>query len=224
MLAPTTLAAFVPAALALILAPGPDTAYVLSRGVSGGRESGVRAACGVATGVLVHTTLVVAGLAALLRAVPTAARLVKYVGAAYLVVLGVRALAGSGDGRRDERPGDDRGAAGLAAETTGGLDAGGGFRRGLLVNVLNPKVALFFLAFLPQFVGGDDPVGLAALGGTYALLTLAYLGVVALGADSLADRLAGRERTLERVGGGVLVAFGVLTVVEDAVAVPAARR
>ncbi|MFC5972231.1 LysE family translocator [Halomarina salina] len=212
----TTLLAFVPAALALILAPGPDTVYVLSRGVSGGREPGLRAAAGVATGVLVHTALVVAGLAALLRAVPAAYRVVKYAGAAYLVVLGVRALAESASG------GDDDDDATVAAD----LDAepAGGYRRGLLVNVLNPKVALFFLAFLPQFVSGDDPVGLATLGGTYAVLTLGYLGGVALGADSLAERLAGRERTLERLSGAVLVSFGVLTVVEDAVAAVPVRR
>ncbi|MFD1513617.1 LysE family translocator [Halomarina rubra] len=213
MVAVETLVAFVPAALALILAPGPDTVYVLSRGVGDGRATGFRAACGVATGVLVHTAVVVLGLAALLRTVPTAYLVVKYLGAAYLLVLGVRALTGGDDG--------GFGAATDATDSTdtsGATDstATGGYGRGLLVNVLNPKVALFFLAFLPQFVPSGDPVGLAALGGTYALLTVVYLGVVAVGADSVADRLVGHERALERASGVVLVAFGLLTLSEDA--------
>jgi threonine/homoserine/homoserine lactone efflux protein len=222
MLPAETLLAFVPAALALILAPGPDTVYVLSRGVGDGRASGLRAACGVATGVLVHTAVVVAGLAALLRAVPTAYLLVKYVGAAYLVALGVRALLGRGGATTfapDRRVAtaertDETGDEGWRPDRPGG-DATGSYRRGLLVNVLNPKVALFFLAFLPQFAAGGGALGLATLGGTYAALTLAYLGVVAVAGGSLADRLAGRERWLERVGGVVLVGFGALAALDD---------
>jgi threonine/homoserine/homoserine lactone efflux protein len=214
MLAVQTVLAFVPAALALILAPGPDTVYVLSRGVGDGRATGLRAACGVATGVLVHTAVVVGGLAALLRAVPTAYLVVKYVGAAYLVVLGVRALLGRSEGATVDDAGPDAAAGPDDGPTRPGSTAGG-FRRGLLVNVLNPKVALFFLAFLPQFVPRGDAVGLAALGGTYAVLTLAYLGVVAVGAGSLADRLTGRERALERASGVVLLAFGALAAAES---------
>jgi len=209
MLDPLAVVAFVPAALALILAPGPDTVYVLSRGMRDGQETGLRAAAGVSTGVLVHTAVVVAGLAALLRAVPTAFLVVKSVGAVYLVVLGVRAVRDAGtDGPLD-----------------GDSDAAtGGYRRGVLVNVLNPKVALFFLAFLPQFAPSGDTASLAVLGGLYALLTLGYLGVVALGADSVADRLAGHERTLGRLSGAVLVGFGLLALVEDvAVAGPTGR-
>ncbi len=195
-----TLALFVPAALALIVTPGPDTFYVLSRGVGAGRAVGVRAALGVSTGILVHTAAATLGLSALFRTSALAYAAVKYLGAAYLVYLGVVAIRNRDDG-------------GLSVEDgTRDADGGatGGYARGVLVNVLNPKVALFFLAFLPQFAAGADaPVEMGLLGATYALLTAAYLGGVALFSGALGRRLDGREGTLQAVSGVVLVGLGV---------------
>ncbi|KAB1197597.1 MULTISPECIES: LysE family translocator [Haloferax] len=195
----TTVLAFSGAAIALILTPGPDTMYVLARGLDG-REAGVRSAFGIATGVLFHTMLATLGVAALLRTVPEAAVAIQYVGAAYLIYLGVVAL------RNDEFD--------PSVET----DASGSFRRGVFVNALNPKVALFFLAFLPGFAGGGPGAGerMAFLGALYAVLTAIYLSSVALGADRLGDALAETRvsRILNYVGAGTMLLLGVVLAVE----------
>jgi threonine/homoserine/homoserine lactone efflux protein len=203
-----TLAAYVPAALALVLAPGPDTAFVLGRGLET-RRQGVLAAAGVSAGVLVHTLGAALGLSALLSAWPAAFAAVRYAGAGYLVVVGLRRL-------RRRPAGDGTGGAGGASgafradgDGNGGRSAAVG---GLLVNVLNPKVALFFLAFLPQF--GAGPAELAALGAVYAGLTLAYLAGVGVAADAAAGLLAARAGTLRRLTGLVLVGFGLALAVE----------
>lgn len=192
-----TLAAYVPAALALVLAPGPDTAFVLGRGLEARRE-GVLAAAGVSAGVLVHTLGAALGLSALLRAWPAAFAAVRYAGAAYLVVVGLRRLRGGDGGGESFRA--DRG--GPRSAAVGGL----------LVNVLNPKVALFFLAFLPQFGAGAGE--LAALGAVYAGLTLAYLAGVGVAAGAASGLLAARASTLRRLTGLVLVGFGLALAIE----------
>ncbi|MFC7204969.1 LysE family translocator [Haloferax namakaokahaiae] len=189
-----TYLAFCAAAIALILTPGPDTMYVLARGVQG-RQSGIRSALGVATGVLFHTMAATLGLAALLRAAPVAYQVVKYAGAVYLVYLGISAIR-----NREFDP---------QVETS----PDGSFRRGVLVNALNPKVALFFLAFLPGFAGNGPGTTerMALLGATYAVLTAVYLCLVALasrraGAALESPRVSSR---LSWVGGGVMVALGI---------------
>lgn len=174
--------------MALILAPGPDTAFVLAQSVGGGTATGVRAALGVATGVLVHTAGAVVGLAALLAASPGAYAAVTVAGAASLVYLGVATLRGDG------------------VDVSAATDSRG-FRQGLATNVLNPKVALFFLAFLPQFGSGME---LLPLGALYALLTAVYLGAVALAsgrARALVQR-PGVERGLRFASAVVLVGLG----------------
>ena len=195
----TTLLAFCGAAIALILTPGPDTMYVLARGLDG-RESGVRSAFGIATGVLFHTILATLGVAALLQTVPEAAAAIQYAGAAYLVYLGVVAF------REDEFD--------PSVET----DTSGSFQRGVLVNALNPKVALFFLAFLPGFAGQGPNAGerMAFLGALYAVLTAIYLSAVALGADRLGETLAATRvsRVLNYVGAGTMLLLGVVLAVE----------
>jgi threonine/homoserine/homoserine lactone efflux protein len=122
------------AGLALNITPGPDMLYVAARGASEGRSAGIVSALGIGAGTLVHIALVAAGLAALLNAVPVAYVAIRLGGAAYLIYLGVRAL--------------------LARQTTTSTSLapaplGAIFRQGVITNVLNPKVALFFLAFLP---------------------------------------------------------------------------
>lgn len=197
-----TLFVFVPAALAFILAPGPDTIYVLTRSVEEGRRVGVTAAAGISTGVVVHTCGAVLGLSILLRRSALAFAAVKFLGAAYLVYMGIETLRSP----RQFDPG--------TVEAGSTDDEGTGFARGVLVNVLNPKVALFFLAFLPPFVDSTGPVTLQllTLGGTYAGLTLCYLAGVALLAGTIRRVLATRpavERGLRGVTGAVLVGLGV---------------
>lgn len=203
---PETLAVFLLAAVALILTPGPDTIFVLTQGLTD-RTRGVRAALGVATGVLFHTAAVALGLAALFRTTPLAFDVVTYAGAAYLLVLGLRTL------QEDPTVGDDA-ATDSDAEGTGDDTEGdtGGYRRGVLVNALNPKVALFFLAFLPGFASSAS--GMVALGGVYAAITAVYLSVVALLAGRFGSLLRSRPAQiwLNRVAAAALVGLAVLVV------------
>ena len=204
---PATYLAFCAAAVALILTPGPDTMYVLARGIQG-RNAGVQSALGIATGVLLHTAAATLGLAALFRTVPAARRIVTYAGAAYLMYLGVEAV------RNDEfgDVGTDAGTGDTAAAGSGS------FRRGVLVNALNPKVALFFLAFLPGFAGSgpDATPQMLVLGATYAGLTAIYLSGVAVASGRVGAAVASSTATsrLSWLGGGTMVALGLALVVE----------
>jgi len=196
----TTLAAYTVAAVALILTPGPDTAFVLAQSVGGGRPAGVRAALGVAAGVLVHTVGAVVGLSVVFRISSLAYTAVRIAGAAYLLYLGVTTLRGEG---------------GIDVE---GPTAEGSFRQGLVTNVLNPKVALFFLAFLPQFGRGLE---LLPLGGLYALLTAVYLGGLALASGTAREAVArpGVRTWLRRTAGGAMLALGASVALGDRVPV-----
>jgi threonine/homoserine/homoserine lactone efflux protein len=202
----TTLATFVPAALAIVLAPGPDTMYVVTRSLGDGRAAGVVAGCGTATGVLLHTAAAVAGLAALLRASATAYTVVKYVGAAYLCYLGVRLLLSE----ETFEPTPEGRTRSLAES----------YRRAVAINVTNPKVAVFVLAFFPQFVpaAADAPVQMSILGVVYAGLSLLYLAGVALFADRVRTRLldsARAGRAIKYLSGSVLIGFGVRLVLDE---------
>ncbi len=193
----STLAAYTVAAVGLVLAPGPDTAFVLAQSVGGGRGAGARAALGVAAGVLVHTVAAVAGLSVLFRVSAVAYDVVRLAGAAYLVYLGVATL-------RDHD-------GGLSVDDSTATES---FRQGLVTNVLNPKVALFFLAFLPQFGTG---VELLPLGALYAVITAAYLGALAVAsgtARALVDR-PGVRTWLRRASGGTMLALGAVVALGD---------
>lgn len=192
---------FVGAAWALILAPGPDMLFVISRGMSQGRRAGLVSALGVTLGVLVHTLSAALGLAVLLQASAVAFLVVKIAGAAYLVYLGIKTLR-------------DRIALALpGAGPPYSLRAI--FWQGALSNVLNPKVALFFLAFLPQFVNreaGAAPLQMMGLGLTFALFGVTFLSVVGWFAGAIGRWLGGQARwaaALRWLTGGVLVGLGV---------------
>lgn len=196
----TNLLLFVAASLALILVPGPDMIYVMTRGISQGKPAGLVSAVGVCCGILVHTAFAVIGLSAILAQSAVAFSLVKYVGAAYLVYLGIRTILDRDSFASPERTGRSK----LAVV----------FRQGLLSNVLNPKVALFFLAFLPQFV--DPAVASAyqmlAFGSAFTLMTLAALTTVALAAGALGEllkRKAALTGALRWLSGSALVALGL---------------
>jgi threonine/homoserine/homoserine lactone efflux protein len=197
-----SLTLFLAAGLALNLTPGPDMLYVAARGASEGRAAGVVSALGIGVGTLVHLTLVAAGLAALLAAVPVAYLVLRLGGAAYLIYLGVRALHG----------GAHTTIAQLASAPLGEI-----FRQGVVTNVLNPKVALFFLAFLPQFVDpsrGNAALQVVALGLLFDVSGTLVNLAVALASSRVADRLRGADgpggvgRTIQRVTGGLFIALG----------------
>jgi len=190
---------FLLSGLLLNVAPGPDTANIAGRSVQIGWRGGVAAAFGVATGCLVHVVAAAAGLSALLMTSSMLFGLVKWAGAAYLCLLGVMMLV-------SRRP----------AEAVGGLATGPVllrrvFWQGALTNVLNPKVVLFFLAFLPQFVDGDSPHKAAA----FLLLGLIFVfnGTLwCLAVAASAARAAGRIRQSGRAMAWVNRAIGGLFV------------
>ena len=200
MLDPSQMALFVGAALLLLVVPGPAVLYIVTQSVSYGRRAGLASVAGITTGTLVHIAAATVGLSALLASSALAFDVVKYLGAAYLIVVGVRRLAGweraSGARARDAR------------------DLGRLYRQGIVVNTLNPKTALFFLAFLPQFVDTHARVApqVALLGLTFATIAFTSDCLYALLADLLAGRLrrTGRGARIRRwAPGGIFVALGV---------------
>jgi threonine/homoserine/homoserine lactone efflux protein len=210
------------AGLALNLTPGPDMLYVAARGAAEGRRAGVVSALGIGAGTLVHITALALGLSALLAAVPLAYDAVRYAGAAYLVYLGGRALlARPAAATATDAPSLGTTASAATTRTTEPLPPGrlaAIFRQGVLTNVLNPKVALFFLAFLPQFV---DPARGSAVAQTVFLGLLFDCSgtivnvAVALFASGARHRWLGRGGSargagaLQRVTGAIFVALGV---------------
>jgi threonine/homoserine/homoserine lactone efflux protein len=202
----STLALFAVAAVTLLVIPGPAVLYIVTRSVDQGRAAGLASVCGVHVGTLVHVAAAALGLSALLVSSATAYHTVRWLGAAYLIWLGVRRLLA-----RDEPSGPvkDRHA------SRRGL--GRIFAQGVVVNVLNPKTALFFLAFLPQFVDvsrGSVPFQVLVLGVAFVLLGLVSDGTYALLASTGAGWLRRRPRvarTSRLVSGGVLISLGVTT-------------
>jgi len=188
--------AYLAVAVVLIVVPGQDTALTIRNSVGGGRRSGVATAAGVATAQLVWTLAAAAGLAALLVAWEPGFVALRAVGAAYLVLLGALLLRDAARGRHRER--GERSGSGSRA-----------YRQGLLSNLGNPKMGVFFTSLLPQFAATF--VGLFALGALFAALTLAWLAAYAvvvarIGRVLLRPRV---RRCLDAVTGAVLVAFGV---------------
>jgi threonine/homoserine/homoserine lactone efflux protein len=199
-----TLAVFCAAALALLLVPGPAVVYVVAQSVHGGRSAGLASVLGLHTGTLVHVTAAVVGLSSLLVSSATAFEVVRYAGAAYLVILGVRRLVSRGDPQPTVREG-----AGLPRRRL--------FVNGIVVNVLNPKTALFFLAFLPQFVRPDGPpvaLQIVAFGLVFVALGLVTDSAYALVAGSAGGRLRNRRRAGvagRYISGSVFLGLGVAT-------------
>jgi threonine/homoserine/homoserine lactone efflux protein len=202
----STLALFAVAAVTLLVIPGPAVLYIVTRSVDQGRAAGLASVCGVHVGTLVHVAAAVLGLSALLVSSATAYDTVRWLGAAYLVWLGVRRLLA-----RDE---DLPAAAGPDTRRPGLRRI---FAQGVVVNVLNPKTALFFLAFLPQFVDtsrGSVPFQVVVLGVAFVLLGLLSDGAYAMAASTGAGwlrRRPGVARASRLVSGGVLISLGVTT-------------
>ena len=199
---PSRLALFVGAALLLLVVPGPSVLYIVTQSVSHGRRAGIVSVAGITTGTLVHIAAATVGLSALLASSALAFDVVKYLGAAYLIAVGIRRLAGwereTGPQARDTR------------------DLGRLYRQGIVVNTLNPKTALFFLAFLPQFVDpgrGTPWLQILALGLLFAALGFFSDGAWALVAGTLGERLRRSRRfpAVQRyVSGSVFVGLGAV--------------
>jgi threonine/homoserine/homoserine lactone efflux protein len=191
-------ALFVPAALVLLAIPGPAVLYVVATSVEGGRRNGLLSVAGIHMGSAVHVAAAVAGLSALIVSSAIAFSAVKYVGAAYLILVGIRKLLG-----KDEPP---------ELEARPPRSGRRIFGQGIVVNVLNPKTALFFLAFVPQFVDTDRPVWTQTivLGLCWIGLGLLSDGMWAL-AGGTVGRLLRRHRNVVRYGsGGIFVGLGAV--------------
>lgn len=222
------LALFVAAGLLLNLTPGPDMAYIAARSASEGFRGGAAAVFGITAGCIVHTLAAALGLSALLATSATAFEIVKWCGALYLLYAGVRLLlatsAGASRRERDAATAEDRAAARAAAAGTiahadavAALPDAGAlriFREALLINVFNPKVALFFLAFVPQFIADDAPAKFLAfvlLGALFNFNSLFVNLPVAWLASRAGRRLRGAPRALtwmQRVTGCLFIALG----------------
>ena len=204
MIEPGTLAVFAAAALALLVVPGPAVLYIVTRSVHQGRRAGLASVLGIHVGTLVHVLAATIGLSALLVSSATAFTVVKLLGAAYLVFLGVRTLLGR-----------DSAAAGAPAGSARGRRRD--FAEGIVVNVLNPKTALFFLAFLPQFVDpeqGHASLQILLLGLIFMALGFVTDSVWALAAGTAGGVLRGSRRfalAQRYVSGSVFVGLGVVT-------------
>jgi threonine/homoserine/homoserine lactone efflux protein len=192
------LAVFVPAALVLLAIPGPAVLYIVATSVEGGRRHGLLSVAGVHLGSLVHVAASVAGLSALIVSSAIAFSTVKYAGAAYLVLVGIRKWL-----ERDEP----------AALTPRPPRSGRRvFTQGVVVNVLNPKTALFFLAFLPQFVDRDHTVWtqIAVLGLCWVALGVLSDGAYALAGGTIGGFIRRRRRAVRYASGGIFVGLGAV--------------
>ena len=207
--------AFLGAALLVIATPGPDSLNTLALGLARGRREGVAYALGVGAGCMTHTLWAVLGISALVAASAPAFNLIKWLGVLYLLWLGVRALRDMGS---VGLPGAER-AAGQAALPAASLR--GRFMQGWLTNALNPKVMLFFLAFLPQFV--DTSAGPVAgqllwMGGVFTAITSVAYAALAWSAGGLGERLSARPglaRGLNRCTGVLFIALAVRLALAD---------
>ena len=196
----SALGLFALAALALIVVPGPDVLFIVTQAVERGRRAGLVSTLGTATGTLVHVVAAAVGLSALLASSATLFEAVKLAGAAYLVFLGLRRLLGFEREHAESRP--------------VGSDLARVYRRAVTVAVLNPKTALFFLAFLPQFVRvGHGPAALQilALGLVFTLIGLASDAGYATLAGAAGARLSGERglRVRRHLTGTTLVGLGL---------------
>jgi threonine/homoserine/homoserine lactone efflux protein len=194
---------FIATAMVLVITPGQDTFFILGRSLSGGRSAGIAAALGISAGSVLHTFAAALGLSALLATSPYAFMAVKFAGAAYLIYIGVRALAARAAGLPGSEVSDGNGSRWAA------------FRQGIVSNLLNPKVALFFLALMPQFIdaASTHKVGaFLALGLSFVALGVVWCVVLAIAAAKLRCvflRRPSMVNVLNRIAGAMFIALGL---------------
>ncbi|WP_199103349.1 LysE family translocator [Aquitalea sp. ASV11] len=200
---PEQLAAFTAAAMLITLSPGPDNLMVLSLGIAKGRRQGMAFGLGCALGCITHTLLAALGVSALIAASPTAFGLLKFAGGAYLVYLGWQAIRSRGSSLKADK--------GSVDDTPLSVH----FRKGLIANAINPKVVLFFLAFLPQFVNpalGHSGWQTAILGLIFtaqAAVLFGSLGYFAGAIGSWLNRTPKASQWLDRIAGSIFIALGL---------------
>jgi threonine/homoserine/homoserine lactone efflux protein len=207
---------FIAAGLLLNLTPGPDVLYIVSTGLRGGARAGVVAALGITAGCFVHIVAAAVGVSALMAASATAFTVLKWIGAVYLVYVGVRLVLSKPESAIKLEAGN-AGSAGAAGKN----DYKSIFLRGFWTNVLNPKVALFFLAFLPQFIApamDNKPLAFLLLGLLFNFNGLWVNFGWALAAAWIARRVDVVQRDmhwLDRVAGAMFITFGLKLALTD---------
>jgi threonine/homoserine/homoserine lactone efflux protein len=200
MIEPAQFALFIGVSWALILAPGPDMVYVITRGISHGRRAGIVSAFGVICGILIHTMAAALGMALIFQTSVIAFQIVKYLGALYLIYLGVKSWLGKSS--FNLQPATER----VSSQAL--------FWQGMLSNVLNPKIAIFFLSFLPQFIdkgSSNIPLQMVMLGFTFALFGLCFLTLVGYFAGSIGAWLSRKPqytKTFRWITGSILISLG----------------
>ena len=194
---------FLSAAVAINISPGPDMIYILSKTITQGRKIGIASSLGVCSGALVHVCAAALGLSAILATSALAFSAVKYVGAAYLVYLGIQALRSKGV------------TFDVPVKKSVAISGWKAFRQGALVDILNPKVAIFFMAFLPQFVRpelGHDAAQIFGLGVVVILIAVIVEAFIVLTAAQTTNFFRKNRRFsvwLDRVLGSVLIGLGI---------------
>lgn len=210
---PDRLLPFLAVVAVLTITPGPDMALVLRNGLRGGSRAAWRTGLGCCAGIAVHATFAVAGLSAILVASATAFTVVKLLGAAYLVFLGVSALLHA---RRSSNEADGPAGAAAPAVDPGAAHA---FRQGFTSNLLNPKIALLFLTLIPQFVAPGEAVvaTTTVLAAVFLAIAVLWWRMFSLGISALGRVLsrARVRRALDRATGSVLIALGLRVAVTD---------
>ncbi len=194
---------FVIAGVVLNLTPGADTMYILTRSVSQGGRAGIYSVLGITTGGLIHTTLAAFGLSMILAKSALAFNIIKYVGVAYLVYLGIKMIIEKNNLFENN------------AQVMGKTDLFKIYRQGLLTNVLNPKVALFFISLLPQFINphyADGPVPFLILGVTFMTTGTIWCLILAYSASFITKTLRNNDRIgkfMQKLSGFIFIALGI---------------
>ena len=206
---------FILAAILLNLTPGTDSMYIITRSISQGQTAGLYSVLGITTGSLIHTLLASLGLSVLLANSPTAFMMVKYIGAAYLCYLGFKMLTSKNSNSIANRLSKDQ-----HVSSQKSVDGWQIYKQGVLTNVFNPKVALFFLAFFPQFIDPSYAYGMLSffiLGLTFATTGFIWCSCLALLAARFSTRLRENpsiETMLNRISGVVFIGLGVKLLTE----------
>ncbi len=194
---------FIIAGILLNLTPGADTMYILTRSITQGRRAGIYSVLGITTGGLIHTTLAAFGLSIILAKSAFAFNMIKYIGVAYLVYLGIKMILEKNNLFDNE------------AQKVENTDIFKIYRQGLLTNVLNPKVALFFLSFLPQFINphyANGPIPFLILGVTFMTTGTIWCLILAYSASLITKTLRDNERIgkiMQKISGFIFIGLGI---------------
>lgn len=207
MIDPAQLLLFISASFILAITPGPDIVYTLTRGITQGRKAALCAAAGFNFGIIFHSLFAALGISAVLMTSALAYQVIKYAGAAYLIYIGIQTWRSHSQS--------------MVQGTADVLRPMAIFKQTVLCNVLNPKVALFFLAFLPQFVDparGSVGMQMFVLGMIFMLVSFPVFATLALFSGAVGNRLKENSRIeswMKRVAGGVLVSLGIALAIPE---------